>query len=215
MKKDKTALQLLEETGAVVQGHFVGTSGKHLSVYVAKDRATRFTSVGSKLCKMIAEIFKCDDIDAVVAPAMGGIALSQWTACHLTLLRPDRPEVLALYSEQKDKEFVLGRGFDKDVCGKRVLVVEDVLTTGSSAVSTVRAVIKACGIVVGVGALANGGGVTAEDVGVCRLEALVNIKRQQFSEEECARIGLCAKGVPINTEFGHGAEFLSKKVMPG
>ncbi len=211
MMRHNTALELLEKSGAIINGHFVGTNGKHLSVYVAKDRATRFTSIASQLCEMIAEMFLKDDIDAVVAPAVGGIALSQWTAHHLTRLRPDRPEVLSLYAEPEDKDFVLKRGFDQDVRGRRVLVVEDTLTTGDSAVRTVCAVVASLGIVIGLGVLANGGNVTAEDVGVDRLEALVNIERQIFTEEGCVDHGLCAKGVPINTDFGHGKEFLARK----
>ncbi|MDP3957449.1 MAG: hypothetical protein Q8Q10_03040 [bacterium] len=242
--------ELLAKSGAIIEGHFVGTNGKHLSVYIAKDRATRLTSVASELCEGIAESFASDDIDRVVAPAVGGIALSQWSAYHITLMRPDRPEVLALYAEQEEElvalsdgadlniplpsfdrendrdgiiltkgqrlvikkpSFVLKRGFDKDVCGRRVLVAEDTLTTGGSAARTVRAVISVGGIVVGVGVLANGGKVTAASIGVDRLEALMEVDRQMFTEAECADHGLCAQGVPINTDFGHGAAFLARK----
>ncbi|OGZ94585.1 MAG: hypothetical protein A2131_02395 [Candidatus Sungbacteria bacterium GWC2_49_10] len=238
--------ELFAKSSAIIEGHFVGTNGKHFSVYVAKDRATRLTSVTSELCQGIAERFAGNDIDAVVAPAKGGLPLSQWTAHHLTRLRPDRPEVLALYSEHEDKvlvevkkgdrpiivelafdhtikikegemiflrrpTFVLKRGFEKDVRGKRVLEVEDILTTGGSAARTAQAIVEAGGILVGLGVLANGGGVTAFNVGVDRLEALMDIGQKLFSEEECARIGLCAQGTPVNTEFGHGAAFLARK----
>jgi orotate phosphoribosyltransferase len=244
--------ELLAKAGAILEGHFVGTSGKHLSVYVAKDRATRLTSIASELCEGIAELFAGDDIDVVVSPAVGGIALSQWTANHLTRLRPDRPEVLALYSEHgerfimeaskseihidlpegtfdrendddritlllkeqlivKKPAFVLKRGFSDDVRGKRVLEVEDILTTGGSARGTRDAIIQAEGILVGLAVLANGGKVTSADCGVDRLEALMEVERQIFTEEECAAHGLCAKGVPINTDFGHGKQFLEKK----
>lgn len=241
--------ELLAKAGAVIEGHFVGTSGKHLSVYVAKDRATRLTSITSELCEGIAERFAGDDIDAVVAPAVGAIALSQWTAHHLSRLRPDRPEVLALYSEHEetvileatksdirielpegsfDREndkgeftlhlgskllikkpsLALKRGFDTDVRGKRILGVEDILTTGESAGSTAKAIVSAGGMLVAIMALVNGGNVTATDLGINRLESLMILKRQIFTREECASHGLCANGVPVNTEFGHGAAFL-------
>lgn len=253
MSYEKRILNRLEKTGAIIQGHFVGTNGKHLSLYVAKDRATRLTSVASMLCLGIARMFKEEDIDAVVAPAVGGIALSQWTARHLSRLRPDRPEVVSLYSEHEDvvlcerqkgsapslisvslgfgntsrilregervilrrPAFVLNRGFASDVRGKRVLEVEDILTTGGSAARTASAIVDAGGNLVGLGVLVNGGGVTAQDVGVDRLEALVNIERQIFTEEDCADHGLCARGVPLNTDFGHGAEFLARKKASG
>ena len=229
---------LLISTGAIIEGHFVGASGNHMSVYVAKDRATRFSSVASKLCAGIAEMFAGYDIDVVVAPAVGGVALSQWTAHHLTRVRSDRPEVLALYSEHKEvalyeykesismigrpylenpepikmgdklilrrADFELKRGFDKDINGKRALVMEDVLTTGGSAAKTAEAIRSAGGFVVGLGAIANGGNVGALSCGVPMLKSLVDINRGVFTEEECLAFGPCAKGVPINTDFGHG-----------
>lgn len=242
--KPERAQELLASAGAVLAGHFVGTSGKHLSVYVAKDRGTRLTSVSSELCLGIAEIFADEDIEAVVAPAVGGIALSQWTAYHLSQLRPGRPEVIALYSEHDDKviaeggeggknlgmieeinrvlgpgeklilrgiRFVLKRGFDIDVRGKRVLEVEDILSTGGSARKTAEAIVAAGGELVALGVLANGGNVTPAACGVKRLEALMTVNRQIFTEEECATSGLCAAGVPINTDFGHGRAFLARQ----
>lgn len=249
--RTEKARELLAKSGAIIEGHFVGTSGKHLSVYVAKDRATRKTSITSQLCEGIAERFRGEDIDVVVAPAKGGIALAQWTAYYLTRFYPDRPEVLALYSERQeefimeaqfsdivielpegsyDREneediitlqpkesliirkpgFELKRGFGNDVKGKRVLEVEDILTTGGSAKRTKEAIEAAGGIIVGIGVLANGGGITMMDLNVPRLEALITVERQIFTEEECADHGLCAQNVPINTEFGHGKEFLNK-----
>lgn len=242
--------ELLAGAGAIIEGHFVGTSGNHLSVYVAKDRATRLTSIASELCQGIAEQFASADVDAVVAPAVGGIALSQWTAHHLTMLRPDRQEVVSLYSEhddevlrerKKDDEpfaialslgmentveiqegekvilrksgFVLGRGFAKDVHGVNVLEIEDILTTGGSAAETAKAITLSGGNIVGLGVLVNGGSVTPQMCGVGRLVALMDVDRQIFTEKDCAELehGLCARGVPINTDFGHGKAFLARK----
>jgi len=243
---EERARQLLKNAGAVLTGHFVGNSGKHFSVYVAKDRATQRTSVISELCASAAELFEGDNVEVVVSPAVGGIALAQWTAYHLTCLHPDRLEVLALYVEHDEEViikcgldgesnafevpsqgvfdllpgeklvvvkpgFVLKRGFAADVKGKRILVAEDILTTGGSAARTVEAVKNAGGIVVGCAVLANGGKVTATDIGVPRLEALVTVERQLFTKEECADHGLCAQDVPVNTDFGHGAEFLAQR----
>jgi orotate phosphoribosyltransferase len=233
--------ELLAVAEAVLPGHFVGTSGNHLDTYVAKDRATRRPSIVSELCKAIAIAYVTYDIDAVVSPAVGAIALSQWTAYHLSCLRQDRHEVLALYSEHDDTvvdegkggiimhqpiveppasgeelilrrpRFVLKRGFDMDVRGKRVLAAEDILTTGGSAASTVEAIRSAGGIVVGVGALVNGGKVTKERLGVGMLVALLALERKIYTEEDCRDHGLCHQGVPINTQFGHGAAFLARQ----
>lgn len=223
---------LLRYTGAIIEGHFVGTSGKHLSSYIRKDKAIRFTSIASEFCFEIAKRFIFANVDVVVAPAVGGVVLSTWTAHHLTQFCPGRPEILALYSERDETaipyansilgvkgnreviirhpRFVLNRGFDEDVRGKRILVVEDILTTGNSARLTVDAVRQAEGTVVGLGVLANCGNVTAEMCDVNRLEALTAVDRQIFTEKECAQFGLCAQGVPINTDFGHGKAFLAR-----
>lgn len=243
MISPRRAKHLLEKSEAIIEGHFVGTNGKHFSVYIAKDRATRFTTVISELCEGIAEMFAYNDIDVVVAPAVGAIAMSQWTAHHLTRMRPNRPEVLALYAEHEDEmvyeqgkgsvfptrfetdllmrqgdqlilrkpSFVLKRGFNLDVRGKRVLGIEDVLTTGGSAARTAQAILASEGFLVGFGVLANGGNVTPADIGVSQFESLMVVERQIFTEEECTDHGLCAQGVPINTNFGHGAAFLGRK----
>jgi orotate phosphoribosyltransferase len=208
---DKEAKSLLEQAGALIEGHFVGTNGNHLSLYVAKDRATIHTVIVSRLCYGIAERFYDDRIEAVVAPAVGGIPLSQWTAHHLTQASSSCVDVLALYAEPDGDNWVLKRGFNEDVKGKRVLVVEDTLTTGGSARRTVEAVEKCGGIVVGLGVLANGGNVTPQECGVSRLEALVSIEREIYTEHYCAAHGLCARQVPINTRFGHGAAFLARQ----
>lgn len=241
--------EVLAATGAIRTGHFVGTNGSHMNLYVAKDRATCVPSAASEMCLGLAECFASLDIDTVVVPAVGGLPLSQWTAHHLTRLRPDRPEVLALYAEREQKvikvcekngeairvfigcagdtqelaldpgeslvvlmaSFALKRGFAADVKGKRTLLIEDVLTTGGSARITARAITQAGGVLVGAGVLANGGNVTAEDIGVPILEQLTTIDRHVYSRQQCVLDGLCARSVPINTDFGHGRAFLAEQ----
>lgn len=116
----------------------------------------------------------------------------------------------------KENHFVIKRGYDKLVMDglvakKRVLVVEDVLTTGAS----VRKVVEATRIlgsdVVGLGVLCNRGGVTPQDVGnPPKFFSLVNIKLDSWEEAECP---LCARGVPINIDVGKGKEYLAQKAM--
>ncbi len=120
---------------------------------------------------------------------------------------------MGVYAEKADDEtFVIRRGYDKLVAGKRVLVVEDVLTTGGSAKKVVEAVRAIGGEVIGLGVLCNRGGITPQDVGdVPELFALVNVKLDAWDEEECLRTGPCSKGIPINTDVGKGREYLAKK----
>lgn len=209
-------IAILKKTKAVLtDGHFVYTSGKHGSIYVNKDAVYPHTAETSKIGKLFAEKFKNKEIEVVVAPAVGGTILSTWTAYHLSRLT--KKEVLSVYTE-KDKgtsasavesEQIFKRGYDKLVKGKRVLVIEDLTTTGISVKKVVETVKKAGGKVVAVCVMVNRDPehVTSEVVGG-PFSALGILKAEAFDEKNCP---LCKKGVPINTDVGHGKKYLEAK----
>lgn len=207
MKSD--VISILKKVGAVLtDDHFVYTSGKHGSVYINKDAVYPHTKETSAICKMIAEKFKNKRIDAVAAPALGGIILSQWTAHWLSRLT--HREVLGVYTEKDaEKNQIFTRGYDKLVKGKRVLVIEDLTTTGGSVRKVVGTVHAAGGKVVGVAVMVNRDPehVTAKVVGV-PFWALGILKAEAFEEAKCP---LCKKGIPINTTVGHGKKYLEAK----
>jgi len=210
---EKKVLKILRDVDAMVIGHFVLASLLHAKVYINKDAIYLHPKKISLLCRYIAKNFVKDKVDAVVSPATGGIVLSQWTAYHLSRLT--RREVLAVYAEKDGKGgFVLKRGYDKVIKGKRVLVVEDILTTGGSVKKVIELVRSHGGIVVGLGALCNRGKVTPADVAdPTEFFALVDIDVETWPEVKCP---LCARSVPINTDLGKGKEYLaSKKVNQG
>lgn len=209
-------LQVLTQLGAViVDSHIVLKSGKHASAYVNKDAIYPYTTVLAELCTHMAQPFKDSDIDVVVGPALGGVPLSQWVSFHLTNLEPTgQKKILAVYAEKDgDDKFIVKRGQDKllrpDELGrqKRVLIVEDILTTGGSVKKVVEALSAFDACVVGAVALVNRGGVTAEAVGVPELVALANVKLDSWEEADCP---LCRAGVAVNVDVGHGREFLAK-----
>ena len=207
---EQEVLEMLNRVGAVItNSHIVYTSGKHGPDYVNKDAIYPSTTNTSLLGQEIAERFYNDEVEVVIAPAIGGVILSQWTAYHLSDGLFGR-EVLSIYAEKSESGgFIIKRGYDKLVAGKRVLVVEDVLTTGGSAKAVVEAVRTIGGKVVGLGALVNRGGVTAQEIGgVSKFIALVNIKLAAWQEADCP---LCEQGVPINLDVGKGREFLARK----
>lgn len=202
-------LQALTAAGAVMTGgHFVFTSEKHGSEYFDSDAIYPHTRLTRGLCLELARRFVNDEVEVVIAPAVGGVILSQWVAYHLTNLTGR--EILSIYAEPLDPtRLIIRRGYERLVIGKRVLVVDGVLTTGGSAKKTVSIVREYGGEVVGLGVICNRGGVTAHDVGdVPKLEALVNIAMDAWDEAECP---LCAQGVPINISVGHGRQFLERK----
>lgn len=207
---EQEVLEILGEVGAVItNSHIVYTSGKHGTAYVNKDSVYPHTEETSRLCHAIAERFENDNVQVVIAPAIGGVILSQWVAHHLSKMN-DR-EVLGVYAEKSEggEIFVIKRGYDKLIAGKNVLVVEDVLTTGGSALRVIRSTRALGGDVVGLGVLCNRGGITPKDVDdVPKLTALVNVRLDAWDEATCP---LCAKNVPINTDVGKGREFLAQK----
>ncbi len=220
---EQEVLQIFGDTGAVItDSHIVYTSGKHGKAYVNKDAVYPHTRETSRLCRAIAEWFSKDRVDAVIAPAVGGVILSQWTAHHLTELTGQ--QVFGVYAEKDPVtvaepgeivgvpigwRFVIKHGYDKFIAGKRVLVVEDVMTTGGSVKKVIAATRAIGGTVVGLGVLCNRGGITAHDVGdIPRLFSLLDVKLEAWDPADCP---LCKNGVPINTEVGKGREFLAQK----
>ncbi|MCX7860555.1 MAG: phosphoribosyltransferase family protein [Chloroflexus sp.] len=204
---DDNLLTVLHQLGAIVTNdHIVYTSGRHGSSYVNKDALYPHTAAASMVGAALARHFADEMIDVVAGPTVGGVIMAQWTAYHLTHLCGR--EVLAVYAEEEQSETgkrrVFRRGYDALIAGKRVLVVEDVLTTGGSARLVVEAVAAAGGVVVGVGALCNRGGITAADLGAPRLVALTALSLESYLAEECP---LCAAGVPINPRLGKGAAY--------
>ncbi len=206
---DETVLALLAQVGALITGdHLVYASGRHGSSYVNKDALYPHTAATSAVCAQIARHFAATGVEVVAGPTVGGVIMAQWTAHHLSALTGR--EVLAVYAEEEPdgegKRRVLRRGYDALVAGRRVLVVEDILTTGGSARLVVAAVRAAGGTVVGVGALCNRGAVSAERIDAPELYALSEVPLESYAPAECP---LCAAGVPINTRVGKGAAFLA------
>ncbi len=224
---ERPVMEILRSTGAILEGHFVYKSWKHGTQYINKNAVFPHPRETARLCLEIARWFQDDDIKTVIAPAVGAVTMSQLIAEHLTEITGR--EVFSVYAEKKtivvldpDKkgrrcfcetgEFIIGRDYEKYVAGNNVLVVEDVLNTGASVRGVVKAVRDSGGTVVGVGALCNRGKVTKADVGnVPKLVALARIDMQTLSEDDCKRFGPCSKGIPINTNVGHGREFLEQE----
>ena len=199
---------LLEKHGAVItNSHVVYTSGLHGSAYVNKDAIYPHTAAISRLAGLIAFLFESYKPEVVIAPAVGGCILSNRVAEHLSMML--HQDVLGIYADKTDDgNFVIKRGYDKLIRDKKVLVVEDVLTTGNSAKKVVIATRMAGAHVIGVGAICNRGNVEEKNVGdVPILEALLNVKLDAYEEASCP---LCEKGVPINTNVGKGREFIAK-----
>lgn len=135
---------VLEESGAILKGHFLLTSGRHSDTYFEKFRVLEQPHVLSALCAEIAEAFKDHSIDLVAGPTTGGIIIAFEVARQMGLK--------SLYVETVDGAKTLRRGAEVPA-GARILVVDDVLTTGLSVKETIDALEARDGKVVGVGVL--------------------------------------------------------------
>ena len=179
---------LLVETGAVLTGHFLFTSGLHSQSYVEKFQILQHPRHTAALGQALAERFANDAIEVVVGPAMGGILIAHEVGKHLG--------TRALFTERENGAMTLRRGFTIKP-GERVLVVEDIVTTGGSVKEVLDVVEKAGGMVVGVGLLVDRSGGRV-DLGV-RTEALLHLTSENFPTETYApdNCPLCAANIPL------------------
>jgi len=208
-------LDILKSVGAIIRDdHIVLTSGKHSDSYIRKDKLYPHTEKLSEICKYIASDITNLDIDVVVAPAVAGIPMTQWVAYHLTKLTDK--EVLSIFTEKDSsdksmfkKKQIFKRGYDKLVKEKNVLVVEDLTTTGGSVKSVVDATKAAGGNVVCVYVIVNRNPkeVNSDFMGA-EFRALDTLEIPAYEESECP---MCKENRPINTEIGHGKEYLENK----
>jgi orotate phosphoribosyltransferase len=135
-------LDMFRRSGALLGGHFQLTSGLHSNQYFQCARVLQYPEYAEALCGDIAEAFRGGVIDAVIAPAIGGIVVAQETGRQL--------RVRTMFAERKEGAMELRRGFTLKP-GERVLVCEDVVTTGGSVQEVIDIVRRFGGKVAGVG----------------------------------------------------------------
>lgn len=180
-------LTQLAEIDAIRSGHFLYASGKHGDTYLEKFNLLRNPEATSKACEFFADRFRDERIDVVVGPTTGGVILAFETGRQLG--------VAAAYAERSSdgssgREIRRGTTFAP---GSRVLVVDDILTTGGSIRETLAALEPHPVDVVAVGVLVDrsGGATTFGDV------PMVAIASQKFDAWEADTCPLCAQGIPL------------------
>jgi orotate phosphoribosyltransferase len=204
--KTETIPQMFERLKVFVKNtHMVYASGRHGSFYFNKNRLyphiPETRKVGDELAFRIT--LKSCAVEAIAAPAISGAILSQWVAHGLYKCATNWwMNIPVVFTEREHGLFTLKRGFGEFIRGKKVLVIEDVLNTGGSAIQTITAIEKAGGIVETAACIWSYGKVTAENLGVKTLITLMEEKKQTWNPEECP---LCKEKIPINAEMGHGA----------
>ena len=188
---EKEVYNLLVETNAIMEGHFKLTSGKHSQYYVEKFNVLQLPKKTEALCQAIAEHFKDANIETVVGPVTGGIILAHETGKALG--------TRAIFTERVDGKMTFRRGFKLHE-GERVLIVEDVVTTGGSVREVIDVVKDFGGVPVAVAMLVDrsGGKATFGDVPNF---ALLHMDVETFEPENCP---LCKKNIPLTKRGSTG-----------
>ena len=135
MLSHKKSLNILKKTNALLEGHFVLSSGLHSSKYIQCAKLLSYPNLADKICKSLANKIKkkFKKIDLILAPAMGGVIIGYEIG---KLLKKE-----TIFCERVDGKFTLRRGFNIKK-GARVLIIEDVITTGKSSLECVKLIKK-------------------------------------------------------------------------
>jgi len=186
-------LQLFRETEALLEGHFQLTSGLHSPQYFQCAKVLQYPQHAEKLCRTAQQNFSQQRPDAVIAPAVGGIIVAYEVGRLL--------QTRVLFAERQDGKMSLRRGFHI-APGERILVCEDVVTTGGSVQEVINLVREAGGEVIGVFCIVDRSNGKAT-FGAPLLSTL-QLAPETHPPENCP---LCAKG---STAEKPGSRFLKK-----
>ncbi|GAB6281777.1 MAG: orotate phosphoribosyltransferase [Ignavibacterium sp.] len=176
-------LNIFKKTEALLRGHFLLTSGRHSDVYFQCAKVLQYPEYNEMICSILADYFKKFEFDTVIAPAIGGIVVGQEVARQLNKR--------FIFAEREDKNLILRRGFtiNKD---EKLLVCEDVVTTGGSVFEVIDIIKSNDAKVVGVAYIvdrSNG----KINFGVPQKSTIL-LEAISYKEEECP---LCNQGIPI------------------
>lgn len=176
-------LHLFKESGALLTGHFLLTSGRHSDVYYEKFTLLKNPTICTQICKSMADHFSNSGVQTVVGPTTGGIIIAYDVARYLG--------VESIYAEQGESGRVFKRGFSLEP-GQKVLIVDDVLTTGKSVEEVISLVNSYKANIVGIGLFLDrsGGKVTFP----YPTHALATVSADSWEASACP---LCQKNEPF------------------
>lgn len=178
-------MKRFEQAGAIQKGHFKLTSGVHSDTYIQCAQVMQYPEFMHSLCSELGKKFRGDDIDVIVGPAVGAIIMSH------VMARVLGPWVRAIFTERENGKMILRRSFEIKK-GEKVLVVEDVITTGSSAKEVIEIVKQRGGNTVGLAVLIDRSKGKL-DFGV-KMRSLLTLEIKIYQPENCP---LCQKGIPV------------------
>lgn len=188
MTKER-ALEIFKEAGVLLEGHFKLTSGRHSNRYLQCAKIFRNTKYSEELCAALAEKYQDKGVEVVIGPAMGAVQMAYEVSrtFHCENFFTERDE---------NGKMALRRGFAV-YPGQRVLIVEDVVTTGGSVREVMELVRQSGGEIIGVGSIVDrtGGKI---DFGV-PYQAVVSLEVESWEPQDCP---LCKSGAPAPIKPG-------------
>ena len=186
-------LSIFKETGALLEGHFQLTSGLHSNQYFQCAKVLQYPHHCASLCTVLAADARGRAVQTVIAPALGGIVVGQEVGRQLG--------VRTMFTERKEGVMQLRRGFEI-VPGERVLVCEDVVTTGGSVNEVIALVLEAGGILAGVSCIVDRSGGTVTFPGFAgKHTAVLTMTAVTYTPASCP---LCANGTPVTKPGSRG-----------
>lgn len=183
MLTDKEVLELLRSVRATMEGHFLLSSGKHSTRYIQCARLFQHPTLAHQVCMVLAEKIRgLGDIDAVTGPALGGIIMAYELARVLG--------VRGMFTEREAGKMTLRRGFQIKP-GEKVLIAEDVVTTGRSSLEVAQVVSSCGGEAVGIACIVDR---RSESKGMnLPILSAAKMEIEVYEPEECS---LCRQGIP-------------------
>lgn len=175
-------LKLFKDKSALLEGHFELASQKHSPFYLQCALILQYPEHTAALCKILADHYRKDSIDVVAGPAIGGIILAYALAEALG--------VRSIYAERKEQALELRRGFEIKK-GGRILLVEDVITTGGSILELASLCETKGAAIVGFASLVNRSGGVFKSA--YPLKALLEVDFPTYERRNCP---LCRQGIP-------------------
>ncbi|MBN1354922.1 orotate phosphoribosyltransferase [bacterium] len=179
------ALKMFIDSGALMDGHFKLSSGRHSDRYLQCARLLQYPNRARILCQALADKFSGVDASGVIAPAIGGILVAHELAFSLG--------IRAIFGERQEGFMRLRRGFEIRP-GEKFILAEDVVTTGKSTREILNLVTECGGVPLGIAALADRSGNKADLP--LPVISLITLNIDNWAPEECP---LCKSGIPVDT----------------
>lgn len=181
--KEDQILEIFFKSRALLKGHFLLTSGRHSDTYFQCAKVLQYPEYTEIVCSIIAEEFRDISFDTVISPAMGGIIVGQEVARQLNKR--------SIFAEREDKKLTLRRGFALDK-GEKVLVCEDVVTTGGSVFEVINIVKESEAVPIGAGFIVDRSNGKVQ-FGIPQISA-IKMDVISFIPDECP---LCRENIPV------------------